>query len=68
MDLAHRRLTPDFVYIDYVFGRGIKFARCEICAFTALGFFVFYPGVFLSSIQSDWSMSCDHGLGYIYAS
>ena len=46
MDLAHRRLTPDFTL--YVSGGGRNCVSCDICVYH-LRLFVFFPGVFLSS-------------------
>ena len=48
MDLAHRRLTPDFTFILYVSGGGMNYVSCDICVYH-LGLFVFFNGVFLSS-------------------
>ena len=34
-------------------------ASCDICVYH-LGLFVFFEGI--PQLQSDWSLSCDHGL------
>ena len=62
MDLAHRRLTPDFTVI-YVSGGGMNCVSCDICVYH-LGLFVFLPWGIPQLHQSDWSLSCDHGLVY----
>ena len=46
MDLAHRRLTPDFTFICFWWRHELR--SCDICVYH-LGLFVFFPGVFLSS-------------------
>ena len=42
--------------------------NCDIdCACTTFDLFVFLPcwgGLGSPSLQSDWSLSCDHGLDY----
>ena len=45
MDLAHRRLTHDSLL--YVSGGGMNCVSCDICVYHL--WFVFFPGVFLSS-------------------
>ena len=47
MDLAHRRLTPDFTF--YMFLVEVLIASAVIYACITFGLFVFLPGVFLRS-------------------
>ena len=58
MDLAHRRLTPDLSF--YMFLAEAFFASAVIYACTTFGFFVFFPWG-IPRLQSDSSLSCDHG-------
>ena len=60
MDLAHRRLNPDFTF--YMFLMGAWIASAVIHACTIIGLFVFPWGI--PQLQGDWSLSCDHGLDY----
>ena len=46
MDLAHRRLTPDFTFICFWWKHELS---AVIYACTAFDLFEFFPGVFLSS-------------------
>ena len=62
MDLAHRRLTPDFTFY-YMFLVEAWIALAVLCACTAFGLFVFFPWG-IPQLQSDWSLSCDNGLDY----
>ena len=61
MDLPHRRLTPEFTFIYYVSGGGMNCVSCDICV-PPWVVCVFPWGIPL--LQSDWSLSCDHGLDY----
>ena len=61
MDLAHRRLIPDFIFI--CFWREAQIASAVIYACTTFGLSVFFSWG-LPQLQSDWSLSCDHGLDY----
>ena len=64
MDLAHRRLTPDYTsFTRYIFLAEASIASAMIYACATFGLFVFfYWGI--SQLQSDWSLSCDNGLDY----
>ena len=48
--------------IDNVSGGGMNCVSCDICVYH-LGLFVFFPLGF-PQLQSDWSLSFDHGLDY----
>ena len=60
MDLAHRRLTPDFTL--HVSGGGMNCVSCDRCVYHLWFVCVFPRGI--PQLQSDWSLSCDHGLDY----
>ena len=36
---------------------------CDICVYTTVDLFAFFPWG-IPRLQSDWSLSCDHGLDY----
>ena len=59
MDLAHRRLTPDFT--SYMFLAKALIASAVFYACTTFGL-CFPWGI--PQLQSDWSLSCDHGLDF----
>ena len=61
MDLAHRRLTPDFTL--YMFLAEAWIAPAMIYACTTFGLHVFFPWG-IPQLQSDWSLSSDDGLDY----
>ena len=61
MDLAHRRLTPYFTF--YMFLAEAWIASAVIYACTTFGLFVFFLWG-IPQLQSDWSLSYDHGLDY----
>ena len=46
----------------FVSGGGMNCVSCDICVYH-LGLFVFFPQG-IPQLQSDWSLSCDHGLDY----
>ena len=61
MDLAHRRLTPDFTF--YVSGEGMNCVSCDTCVYDHLWFVCVFPWG-ITQLQSDWSLSSDCGLDY----
>ena len=60
MDLAHRRLTPDVTFLYFSDG-GMNCESYDMCVYRF--WFVFFPWD-IPPLQSDWSLSCDHGLDY----
>ena len=60
MDVAHRRLTPDFTSL-YISGGGMNCVSYDMCVYHFC--FVFFPWG-IPPLQSDWSLSCNHGLDY----
>ena len=46
----------------YVSGGGMNCVSCDICLYH-LGLCVCFPWG-IPQLQSDWSLSCDHGLDY----
>ena len=61
MDLARRRLTPDFTVLC-VYGGGVNCVSCDLFVYHL--WFVYVICLGISQLQSDWSLSCDHGLDY----
>ena len=61
LDLVHRKLTPDR-FTFYTFLAEAWIASAMIYACTTFSF-VFSPWG-IPQLQSDWSLSCDHGLDY----
>ena len=59
---AVRRLTPDFTYL-YFSGGGMNCFSYDTCVYHFRFVSVFFPWSILQ-LQSDWSISCDHGLDY----
>ena len=59
MDLAHRRLTPDFAFYFFYSG-GMNCVSYDICVYHLWFVCVFPWGI--PQLQSDWSLPCDHGL------
>ena len=52
--------TP--ISLLYVSGGGMNCVSCDICVYH-LGLCVCFPWG-IPQLQSDWSLSCDHGLDY----
>ena len=61
MDLAHRRLTTDFTF--YIFLAEARIASAMMYACNTFGLVMFFLWG-IPQLQSDWSLSCDHGLDY----
>ena len=49
-------------FTSNVSGGGMNCVSCDTCVYH-LGLFVFFPWG-IPQRQSDWSLSCDHGLDY----
>ena len=58
--------SADSRFHSYMFMVEACLASAVIYAFTTFGLLVFFPWG-IPQLQSDWSLSCDHGLDY-YAS
>ena len=48
IDLAHRRVTPGFIFQSYVSDGSKNYVRCDVRVYHVLVCSCFFPGVFLS--------------------
>ena len=62
MDLARRRLTPELTLL-YFSGGGMDCVSYNISVYHFWLVCVCFP-CGIPPLQSDWSLSCDHGLDY----